>query len=159
MFEKSENAVSPVIGTILMVSITVILAAVVAAFGFGFGAYSSKGPTVSITLSSVPETIESIDMKIMHRGGDTLKAGDWRISIVEAGDPPEFRISSTDFKVGDQIVTYNLTNGAGTYTVTSTTIYSELPEAPKIKAETKYDVKIIVYPFETLVVDAIASVR
>ena len=158
MLNKNNEAVSPVIGTILMVAVTVILASVIAAFGFGFGA-SSKGPTASITISTVPETIERIDMKIMHKGGDTLKAGDWRISIVKAGDPPQFRISSTDFKVGDQIVTYNLTSGAGTYTVTSNSIYSETPEAPRIKAETKYDVKIIVYPFETLVVDAVVSVR
>ncbi len=158
MLYKNNEAVSPVIGTILMVAITVILAAVIAAFGFGFGASSQKGPTTSITLSSVPETPQSIDMKIMHKGGDTLKAGDWRISIVKAGDPPAFKISSTDFRVGEQIVTYNLTNGAGAYTVTNSTIYS-IPDAPTIAVETKYDVKIIVYPFETLVVDGIVSVR
>ena len=35
--KKSEEAVSPVIGVILMVAITVILAAVIAAFVFGMG--------------------------------------------------------------------------------------------------------------------------
>jgi flagellin-like protein len=36
-FRKNEEAVSPVIGVILMVAITVILAAVIAAFVFGMG--------------------------------------------------------------------------------------------------------------------------
>ena len=36
-FVKSEEAVSPVIGVILMVAITVILAAVIAAFVFNMG--------------------------------------------------------------------------------------------------------------------------
>jgi flagellin-like protein len=37
---KNENAISPVIGVILMVAITVILAAVIAAFGFGIVGYN-----------------------------------------------------------------------------------------------------------------------
>jgi flagellin-like protein len=36
-FRENEEAVSPVIGVILMVAITVILAAVIAAFVFGMG--------------------------------------------------------------------------------------------------------------------------
>ena len=35
VFTRKEDAVSPVIGTILMVAITVILAAVIGAFVFG----------------------------------------------------------------------------------------------------------------------------
>ncbi len=157
MTYRNNEAVSPVIGTILMVAITVILAAVVAAFGFGFGANSEKGPTASIALGNYPETSQ-VDMKILHKGGDTLKAGDWRISIVKAGDPPEFRISESDFSVGNQIITYNLTNGAGTYNVTNATVFS-VPDAPVIAADVKYDVKIIVYPFKTLIVDGVVSVR
>ncbi|MCG7854185.1 MAG: type IV pilin N-terminal domain-containing protein, partial [Methanosarcinaceae archaeon] len=46
-FIKDEDAVSPVIGVILMVAITVILAAVIAAFVFGMGP-PEQAPQASI---------------------------------------------------------------------------------------------------------------
>ena len=48
-FKKGEDAVSPVIGVILMVAITVILAAVIGAFVFGMGGSVSKTYTVGVT--------------------------------------------------------------------------------------------------------------
>jgi flagellin-like protein len=48
-FLKREDAVSPVIGVILMVAITVILAAVIAAFVFGMASGVSKTKTVAAT--------------------------------------------------------------------------------------------------------------
>ena len=50
-FKKGEDAVSPVIGVILMVAITVILAAVIGAFVFGMGGSVSKTYTVGVTAS------------------------------------------------------------------------------------------------------------
>lgn len=47
---KSEEAVSPVIGVILMVAITVILAAVIAAFVFGLAGTTSSSKNVGITV-------------------------------------------------------------------------------------------------------------
>jgi archaeal type IV pilus assembly protein PilA len=49
--KNNEDAVSPVIGVILMVAITVILAAVIAAFVFGMAGNISKTKVVSATLS------------------------------------------------------------------------------------------------------------
>jgi archaeal type IV pilus assembly protein PilA len=46
---KNEDAVSPVIGVILMVAITVILAAVIAAFVFGMAGNIQKSHTVAAT--------------------------------------------------------------------------------------------------------------
>jgi len=48
-FAKNEDAVSPVIGVILMVAITVILAAVIAAFVFGMAGNISKTKVVAAT--------------------------------------------------------------------------------------------------------------
>ncbi len=50
-FNKNEEAVSPVIGVILMVAITVILAAVIAAFVFGMAGNIQKTKVVSVTLT------------------------------------------------------------------------------------------------------------
>lgn len=47
---KNEDAVSPVIGVILMVAITVILAAVIAAFVFGMAGNIQKTHIVSATV-------------------------------------------------------------------------------------------------------------
>jgi len=47
--KKNEEAVSPVIGVILMVAITVILAAVIAAFVFGMAGNVAKTKVVAIT--------------------------------------------------------------------------------------------------------------
>jgi flagellin-like protein len=48
-YVKKEDAVSPVIGVILMVAITVILAAVIAAFVFGMAGGISKTKSVAAT--------------------------------------------------------------------------------------------------------------
>jgi len=48
---ENEEAVSPVIGVILMVAITVILAAVIAAFVFGMGSNVQTTKTVAVTAS------------------------------------------------------------------------------------------------------------
>ena len=48
---KNDEAVSPVIGVILMVAITVILAAVIAAFVFGMSGNISKTKVVAVTVT------------------------------------------------------------------------------------------------------------
>ena len=51
--KKNEDAVSPVIGVILMVAITVILAAVIAAFVFGMAGNIQKSKVVAATASRI----------------------------------------------------------------------------------------------------------
>ena len=48
---KNEHAVSPVIGVLLMVAITVILAAVIAMFVFGMAGTIQKSHVVAITIT------------------------------------------------------------------------------------------------------------
>jgi flagellin-like protein len=48
---KNDEAVSPVIGVILMVAITVILAAVIAAFVFGLAGTTSTTKNVGLTIA------------------------------------------------------------------------------------------------------------
>ena len=64
-FSKDEEAVSPVIGVILMVAITVILAAVIAAFVFGMGSSLKKTYTIGATASQTNET----NVDITYTGG------------------------------------------------------------------------------------------
>jgi len=74
---NDDNAVSPVIGVILMVAITVILAAVIASFVLGLGGSTQETPTAKFTWnydSSVGSGSDDGVVKITHDGGDTIKA-------------------------------------------------------------------------------------
>jgi len=162
MSRRNEDAVSPVIGVILMVAITVILAAVIAAFAFGLGSSDPKGPTAAITAENYPETIGTADLKIQHKGGDTLQSGDWKISIVPVGNHPVYRVSSADFNVGDQIITMNVTDYPGAnYNVTNSAIEinPDPGSAARLVSGQKYEVKIIVYPFKSVTLDTVVEVR
>jgi FlaG/FlaF family flagellin (archaellin) len=74
---KKEGAVSPVIGVLLMLVVTIIIAAVVSAFAGGLTSGQSKAPqmTVEATYSM------SDGMMIKHNGGDTLSVQDTKILV------------------------------------------------------------------------------
>ncbi len=57
MTKSKEDAVSPVIGVILMVAVTVILAAVIAAFVFGMGSNVTKTKVVAVTASQTGQPV------------------------------------------------------------------------------------------------------
>ena len=63
-FRENEDAVSPVIGVILMVAITVILAAVIAAFVFGMTDNVQTSKTVVATASQ-----QINDITVTYQGG------------------------------------------------------------------------------------------
>lgn len=69
---KNDEAVSPVIGVILMVAITVILAAVIAAFVFGLAGTTQTTRTVGLTLS-LNQTYAD-DFNIVFTGGADLSS-------------------------------------------------------------------------------------
>ena len=64
-FNKNDEAVSPVIGVILMVAITVILAAVIAAFVFGMAGGISNTKSVAATAQQVGGD----EIQITYQGG------------------------------------------------------------------------------------------
>ncbi|MFC4549406.1 MULTISPECIES: type IV pilin [Halorussus] len=90
---SDARAVSPVIGVILMVAITVILAAVIGTFVLGLGQEMNKNaPTAQISFdqsaANNPGTVT-----ISHDGGDQLKKGEVSI-IFEPGDSDSLTGSS-----------------------------------------------------------------
>jgi flagellin-like protein len=81
---KNDEAVSPVIGVILMVAITVILAAVIAAFVFGMSGNIQKTKVVAATVSQQNATAISIT----YNGGQdstSLTGINWTINNANAG--------------------------------------------------------------------------
>ena len=81
-FKTGEDAVSPVIGVILMVAITVILAAVIGAFVFGMGSGVQKTYTVSVTATQVNSTY--IDFTV--QGGADIAQVDYFNSTVDGSN-------------------------------------------------------------------------
>jgi flagellin-like protein len=76
---ESDRAVSPVIGVILMVAITVILAAVIGTFVLGLGdSLSNTSPQAQLSLSADAANDE---IEFSHSGGDTLQSDRTRIVV------------------------------------------------------------------------------
>jgi len=90
-----NGAVSPVIGVILMVAITVILAAVIGTFVLGLGdQVSNTNPKASFTFDqgtddgyedSVGDTAALPIVDIAHDGGDSINAD--RLEVIVNGNP------------------------------------------------------------------------
>jgi archaeal type IV pilus assembly protein PilA len=79
---KDYDAVSPVIGVILMVAITVILAAVIAAFVFGMAGSVKKTRTVAATA-----TQQGNQIVVTYQGGPDqldVTVGSLNISIIDS---------------------------------------------------------------------------
>ncbi|HYN44772.1 MAG TPA: type IV pilin N-terminal domain-containing protein [Candidatus Limnocylindrales bacterium] len=83
-FRQNEEAVSPVIGVILMVAITVILAAVIAAFVFGM-APPAKAPSVQLRIEATNNGSGG-QLKLTHNGGDALILKDEKMTVTNAVD-------------------------------------------------------------------------
>ena len=77
--KNDKRAVSPVIGVILMVAITVILAAVIAAFVFGYGA-PETAPVASITGEVTADGV----ITFTHGGGDPIVLADLNATVTSA---------------------------------------------------------------------------
>lgn len=72
-----DDAVSPVIGVILMVAITVILAAVIASFVLGLGDQAQQATPQASFSFEYDESVGGTDtgqLTVTHDGGDTIAA-------------------------------------------------------------------------------------
>jgi len=109
---KKNDAVSPVIGVVLMVAITVILAAAIGSSVFGQGP-SESAPQANIDIIVVGQD----SIKLEHLGGDTIVFDDnstTKIMFANDTDSFEVNVSWFDdpyFDVGDtQILELNDTS-------------------------------------------------
>jgi len=71
-FMKNDDAVSPVIGVILMVAITVILAAVIAAFVFGMAGNIQKTKIIAATAAQ-----SGTNVIVTYQGGQDAPRVNW----------------------------------------------------------------------------------
>ncbi|OYR53581.1 hypothetical protein DJ73_07155 [Halorubrum sp. Ea1] len=118
LFKKDDRGVSPVIGVILMVAITVILAAVIGTFVLGLGdSLGDSQPTAQINLDA-----SSSELTLEHAGGDRIPAEELEIRVtnVNSGgtgiDLTDVDKFDSAFTVGDTASTTVNTSSSGTDT-------------------------------------------
>ncbi|MEF8771344.1 type IV pilin N-terminal domain-containing protein [Halodesulfurarchaeum sp.] len=87
--QLNDRGVSPVIGVILMVAITVILAAVIGSFVLGIGGDIEQAPQASLEVDFNSD-------EIIHNGGDTINLTN--IEVKNNGDTFSY---SSDFNTSD----------------------------------------------------------
>jgi len=113
---NDDDAVSPVIGVILMVAITVILAAVIATFVLGLGEQvSSTGPQAQFTFDynedpddtdvDLVGTVDSGEAKltITHAGGDTITASQLSVSGSDADGNGDWNEGDSEYGANSEI--------------------------------------------------------
>ena len=119
-----DRGVSPVIGVILMVAITVILAAVIGAFVLQIGGdLGESAPQASISVSDTAEN----EVFLRHGGGDTLEWDETRVLVESDGDQATWDGSVDDsFSSADRVTAITQT-GDGAELDTGTV--SEIPQS------------------------------
>lgn len=82
---ETTRAVSPVIGVILMIAITVLLAAVTGVFMINVGQEADEvGPTASVSVTDAADDIDVAQTQfvvVKHESGDALTASSLKITV------------------------------------------------------------------------------
>ncbi len=77
MQHRTSEAVSPVVGVMLMLVVTIIIAAVVSAFAGGLSASKDKAPTVTISATYS----QQYGMTLSHNGGNAISTSDTIVMV------------------------------------------------------------------------------
>jgi len=80
ILKKKEDAVSPVIGVMLMLVVTIVIAAVVAAFAGGLGSDVEMAPTAALDIDVYADG----KVKIESLSGEALVTKDISIKVTDA---------------------------------------------------------------------------
>jgi flagellin-like protein len=111
-FQKDQRGVSPVIGVILMVAITVVMGAVVAGFAYGYLGNTPKAPNIALSVIDDPTDNNSVLVK--HTGGESLLADAWKGSLTANKE------SSANFTTQTQLGANAVSTGTVLHVTTDT---------------------------------------
>ena len=119
ILKKKEDAVSPVIGVMLMLVVTIVIAAVVAAFAGGLGSDVEMAPTAALDI----DVFSNGKVKIESLSGETLIKNDIEVKVGEAkeklgengtlspGSTAEVTLTGVTLAKGDFVTVTILANG------------------------------------------------
>jgi len=111
-FLRDKRGVSPVIGVILMVAITVVMGAVVAGFAYGYLGNTPKAPNLALSVIDNPTDNNSALVK--HNGGDSILANAWKGSLTSGKE------SSANFTTQTQLGANAISTGTTLRVTTDT---------------------------------------
>jgi hypothetical protein len=107
IFTDNETAVSPVVGVMLMLVVTIIIAAVVSAFSGGLSQGTAKAPQLSLGA----EVHNNASIILDFKGGDTISGGAITVkTFIPMGDSKD--------------MSYKVDLAKATYLPTGETLYS-----------------------------------
>jgi len=145
-FVRDQRGVSPVIGVILMVAITVVMGAVVAGFAYGYIGNTPKAPNAALSVMNDPATDDQLLIK--HNGGESILTNEWQCSITEDKE------STTDFTEQDE---------TGENTISTGTVLTVTEETgagtPDLTPDTWYHVVIVHLGSDAILLDTNVLVR
>ncbi len=95
LFRKDDKAVSPVIGVILMVAITVILAAAIGSSVFSKGTAESAPQANFDIKAGAASTEDNTTINVEHLGGDPVHFEDSITKVVAVYDDTSYTIDAT----------------------------------------------------------------
>uniref|UniRef100_UPI003743796B type IV pilin n=1 Tax=Halorubrum aquaticum TaxID=387340 RepID=UPI003743796B len=129
------------IGVILMVAITVILAAVIGTFVLGLGdSLGDNQPSAQLT-SDVDETNQGITIE--HGGGDPIPGGEMEVIFTDVTNDESVTVGevSSGFSVGESVSGQNASIAAG--------------DAPTVDVASgeNYRVRVIHVPSESIILE------
>jgi len=110
--QRDQRGVSPVIGVILMVAITVVMGAVVAGFAYGYLGNTPKAPNIALSVIDDPTDQNSVLVK--HNGGENIGANEWKGSLTAGKE------STANFTTQTQLGAFALTTGTSLNVTTDT---------------------------------------
>lgn len=162
-----NRGVSPVIGVILMVAITVILAAVIGTFVLGLGGDLQQTPQAQLNVedasgsSPVADGVSVGLLEINHRGGDTLQTADIRIQLTQPDGTSTTILDQGDVSTnasvdGTDNVGFN--SDPGSLSVGTTTTVGITGNGGSNFAG-EYEIQIIHTPSDSILVDRTVNVN
>lgn len=163
-FKKNSNeAVSPVVGVMLMLVVVIIIAAVVSAFAGGLATSTEKAPSAAIKIGDYNITVydngygdnnhDVTNMTFIHMGGDALTLSKTKILLEKDAasmsyDLTEFDSNKDGKWTAGEILEIHKKEGASSYGVLGQSLVSDteiswkvLTSDGKIIANGKYVIK------------------
>jgi flagellin-like protein len=161
-----DRGVSPVIGVILMVAITVILAAVIGTFVLGLGDSLQQAPQSTLNAEDAsadyPGTLPTDSFTISQNGGDAIPLSDTRVVIDNTSGSESYQFSQGSWASSELNVTLNGQAIAGmdspelavgdSLTVTDET-------NTDFTADTTYRIRLIHIPSDSILLDTEVTLR
>jgi flagellin-like protein len=102
----SERSISPVIGTILLVAIVVVLAALVGTAALGFGEETDE-PDPTLSIDSAFEATDEVDphwrFTITHQSGDNIPPDELKIRLTDDRGGSATTVYPEEFTAEDEI--------------------------------------------------------